>query len=149
MRIIPDDTAVSTLTGGTVASKELSPVHASEVKQWVKNRLFPKCPLLNGDTYDTLFLHDKLADFLDLTDIERLEHKGDMRRLTLRQVEQLRHNAKTAVQKKIKGESGTQGMFDLMLWHALGIANYALEISTYSCGNKLPGSTGERNWTRP
>jgi len=102
-----DHTAVSTLTGGTISSRELSPVHVSEVKQWVKNRLFPKCPLLNGDTYDTLLLHDKLADFLELTEMERLEHKGDMRRLTLRQVEQLRHNAKTAVRKKIKGKLHT------------------------------------------
>jgi len=102
-----DNTAVSTLTGGTVSTKELSPLRAGDVKQWVKIRLFPKCPLLNGDTYDTMMLHDKLADFLELTNMERLEYKDDMRRLTLRHIEQVRHNAKTAVRNKIKGKSST------------------------------------------
>jgi len=95
---------VSSLTGDTIESKQLSVLHMAEIKHWVKNVLYPRCPLLNGDTYDNLSLHEKLGDFLKMSEVERLEHKVDMRRWMLRQVEQHRHNAKTAVQRKIKGK---------------------------------------------
>jgi len=105
------NSTVSTLTSGTFEPKDLSPVYGNMVKMYVKNRLFPACPMMNSDTYDECALHDKICDFLELGRRERLENKDSIKRITLRNVETTRHNAKTAVKKKIGGKLNCSSFF--------------------------------------
>lgn len=87
-----------------MVDKALSAVRANDVRVWVKGKLLPVCPLLNGETYDYLGVQAKICTSLKLVGRECIEYAADMKRIALRTVEQARHNAKTAIKKKIKSK---------------------------------------------
>ena len=101
-----DTSDVSTLssTTGSVVDRALPAIRATNLRVWVKGNLFRVCPLLNGDTYDVLGVHAKICTSLKLVGRDCIEYAADMKRIALRTVEQARHNAKTAIKKKIKSK---------------------------------------------